>query len=110
MNAVTTEAAQAPANTGAAQERGEFVRISEPEPGRRLVETTDTGYVTTFLVEPVAEAKCRVTLHTTAPSKTGWLGRMEFALTRQLLLPAYERELALLAEAAGARIEGILPA
>jgi enoyl-CoA hydratase/carnithine racemase len=33
MNAVTTEAAQAPANTGAAQERGEFVRISEPEPG-----------------------------------------------------------------------------
>ncbi|MES2974729.1 MAG: enoyl-CoA hydratase/isomerase family protein [Pseudomonadota bacterium] len=33
MSAITTEAAQAPANTGAAQERGEFVRISEPEQG-----------------------------------------------------------------------------
>lgn len=84
--------------------------IAEPEPGRRLVETTDTGYVTTFLVESLGAGRSRVTLHTTAPDKTGWLGRMEFALTRRLLLPAYERELHLLAEAAEARVESLLPA
>lgn len=77
--------------------------VSEPEPGRRLVETTDTGYVTTFLVEPLGPQQARVTLHTAAPGKTGWLGRIEFALTRRLLEPVYRRELALLAEVAGAQ-------
>src|SRR5262245_4028936 len=41
-------------------------RISEPEPGRVLVEAyPETGVVTTFSVEPEGAAACRVTIATT---------------------------------------------
>lgn len=80
-------------------------RVTEPEPGRCLVETTDTGYVTTFRVDPLGPARTRVCLHTAAPAKQGWLGRLEVKLTSRLLLPAYRRELELLALAAGGHVE-----
>ena len=31
--------------------------VTEPEPGRVLVETNDTGYITTFTVEPIDDGK-----------------------------------------------------
>src|SRR5947208_3454415 len=45
--------------------RGE---ITEPEPGRVLVETyPDSGMVTTFLVQPRGAAECEVTISTEIP-------------------------------------------
>jgi hypothetical protein len=75
--------------------------VTEPEPGRVLVETLldNTGTVTTFTVEPGASAKeCRVTIHTELGVRAGIPGRIEGFLAARLLHPVYERELSLLAK------------
>ncbi|HET9984438.1 MAG TPA: SRPBCC family protein [Longimicrobiales bacterium] len=73
--------------------------VAEPEPGRRLVETTDTGYVTTFTVEPAPGGYARATIATEMP-RAGALERWAVA---RLLRPAYARELALLDQEATTR-------
>lgn len=100
--------------------------VTEPAPGRELVETTDTGYVTTFRVEPETPAQtqaetnaetngetrghgtdnsiCRVTIHTVMVGRSGFAARMEAWMTSRMLLPVYRRELALLAEVAGGEL------
>jgi hypothetical protein len=70
--------------------------ITEPEPGRVLVETDlDTnGAVTTFTVDPVEDAsKSRVSISTSLPVRTGVAGMIERRLTTWLLRPIYSREL-----------------
>jgi hypothetical protein len=80
--------------------------ISEPEPGRVLVETNDTGYVTTFTVEPRAEGRqAYVTIATTANGRAGLLGALERWFVSRLLGPIYVRELAQLAAVAAGRSE-----
>jgi Polyketide cyclase / dehydrase and lipid transport len=77
--------------------------ISEPEPGRVLVETDldSNGAVTTFTVDPgSAPADSRVTISTELPVRSGFLGRIEKSLTTLLLRPMYEKELANLARVA----------
>ena len=73
--------------------------ITEPEPGRVLVESyPETGNVTTFLVEPGPDANhCRITFHTkmTVPGFAGWLQQR---LVPRLLRPVYREELRNLAE------------
>jgi hypothetical protein len=70
-------------------------RVTEPEPGRVLVETDlDIGAVTTFLVEPIGPAKSRVTIATDVPTHAGPLGWIERAVTRPLLNRAFVAELA----------------
>jgi hypothetical protein len=73
--------------------------VTEPEPGRTLVETNDTGYVTTFAVDPVGE-RTRVTLSTVDSRGRGIMRAVKRRLTARLLRPVYARELELLAEAA----------
>lgn len=75
--------------------------VSEPEPGRVLVETNDTGSVTTFTVEPQPGGQCRVTIATDTTVRDGIGGKLEGWLINRLLRPIYEKELAQLAAFAG---------
>jgi hypothetical protein len=77
--------------------------ISEPEPGRVLVETflEPAGTVTTFTVDPgSAPADCRVTISTEIPTKPGFMGTVEKLFSGLLLRPIYAKELANLAHVA----------
>lgn len=72
--------------------------ITEPEPGRVLVETTDTGAVTTFLVEPHNNGQhTSVTITTDTNIPEGLFGMAQGWLTTQLLRPIYAKELEQLA-------------
>ena len=76
--------------------------ISEPEPGRMLVETdVERGTVTTFVVEPRGATQAHVTITTEMPGPEGFAGRLQQWFTGRLLRPVYQKELANLAELAG---------
>lgn len=74
--------------------------VTEPEPGRVLVETyfQPDGTVTMFIVDPESDgAHSRVTFSTSMPVREGFAGKIErFAGTR-VLRSIFERELGLLA-------------
>lgn len=73
--------------------------VTEPEPGRRLVESYPAdGTVTSFVVdaEPGDDA-CRVTISTVFPRRRGPLGWIERALVRRVLRKVYREELDLVA-------------
>jgi len=77
--------------------------ITEPEPGRVLVETylDPTGAVTTFAVNPgTAPADCSVTISTELPVRGGVLGLIERKFSTLLLRPIYVKELENLARVA----------
>ena len=81
--------------------------ISEPDPGRVLVETTldSDRVVTTFVVKPGTESgQSEVTILTELPVRGGLLGAMQQFLTTRFLRPVFQRELALLAASAGASV------
>ena len=70
--------------------------ITEPEPGRVLVETDldANGAVTTFTVNPGASpADSHVTISTDLRVRSGFLGRIERRLSTLLLRPIYAKEL-----------------
>jgi len=72
-------------------------RVTEPEPGRVLVETDlEKGAVTSFIVDPIGPAKSRVTIRTDIPTRSGLLGIIERAMIRRFLNRVYVAELALL--------------
>jgi len=77
--------------------------ITEPEPGRVLVETDlDTnGAITSFTVDPgTAPADSRVTISTRLPIRSGVIGLIEKTVSTLLLRPMYTQELANLARVA----------
>jgi len=77
--------------------------ITEPEPGRVLVETDQDphGAVTTFTVDPgTAPADSRVTISTELPVRSGFPGWIERKLSTLLLRPIYRKELENLARLA----------
>lgn len=77
--------------------------ITEPEPGRVLVETylDNNGAVTTFTVDPgTAPADSRVTITTALPVRSGFVGLIEKGFSTLLLRPLYQKELANLARVA----------
>lgn len=76
--------------------------ITEPEPGRVLVETNaNNGPVTTFTVEPRDQGRqAYVTIATVAPVPAGLAGAIEGWLSPGLLRPVYEKELEQLAAVA----------
>jgi len=81
--------------------------VSEPEPGRVLAEHYPAdGLLTRFVVEPRGDAACHLTIQTVLPALGGWRGRWRDSLYRRLLLPVYERELDLIAAAAGRAVDG----
>lgn len=68
--------------------------ITEPQPGRVLVESDDAGdVVTTFTVDPVAGGKSRVTISTDMKVLAGPLGWLQRRLVTRLLRPVYVREI-----------------
>jgi len=78
--------------------------VSEPEQGRVLVETNDTGYITTFTVEPRDDDKNSfVTFTTEIPDDSTIMKKLEFRLSKLLLIPVYKKELENLAEFASKR-------
>jgi hypothetical protein len=78
--------------------------ITEPEPGRVLVETDlNMGAVTTFTVDPLLDGQlARVLITTELPTRDGFLGRLERALMTRIVQPTYRRELKNLAALAEA--------
>ena len=77
--------------------------ITEPEPGRVLVETglDANRAVTTFTVNPGgAPADSHVTISTQLPVRSGVLGKIERTLTTLLLRPMYVKKLENLARVA----------
>lgn len=84
---------------GAAREL--HAEVTEPSPGRVLVETDpDTSVRTTFTVEPHREGRAsRVIIETEFPSR-GLRGWIEALFARRLLPKVYALELANLAKAA----------
>jgi Polyketide cyclase / dehydrase and lipid transport len=76
--------------------------VSEPEPGRVLVETNQADNlppsVTTFTVEPVAGGtQAQVTIHTLGQTRDGLGGQLEALVSKLFLRRVYQQELALLA-------------
>ena len=70
--------------------------VTEPQPGRVLVETTVTGIVTTFRVDPLDATTTRVAIETVyqAAGVRGWI---ELLLSPPYLRKVYAAELKLLA-------------
>jgi hypothetical protein len=78
--------------------------ITEPEPGRVLVETDlDTGVVTTFTISPLEQGRSQVTISTIVKSRAGLLGAVERFMTTQFLRRVYAAELKLIAQVAQER-------
>ena len=76
-------------------------RVTEPEPGRVLVETDlDKGAVTTFTVDSLGGNASQVTIATDIPVRGGLLGSVERLMLRNFLQRVYAAELARLAEQA----------
>jgi hypothetical protein len=85
----------------AGQVRSFHSAITEPEPGRVLVETdTQAGPVTTFTVEPRQGGQALVTIATEMPVRAGLAGKIEGWMAEQMLKPVYVKEMKLLEEVA----------
>lgn len=75
--------------------------VTEPEPGRVLVETNENGYATSFTVDPRADgSSARVTIATRLSGRGGVIGALERRFVTWLLRPVYIRELENLAAVA----------
>ncbi len=68
--------------------------VSEPQPGRVLVETNSNNVETKFIVEPTGDGKsCRVTFDTVGETAAGLQGWIEAKLAPMLLRRVYAEEL-----------------
>ena len=76
--------------------------VTEPEPGRVLVESyPDTGDVTTFIVEAAADTGAsNVTITTDLHVSDGFSGRIQAFMAERFLRPLYLEELQRLADLA----------
>lgn len=80
--------------------------VSEPEPGRVLVETDEaSGVVTKFIVEPLADSRSQITFETTGPTASGVRGWIEGMVVPRLLRTIYREEQELLTQVAQERYE-----
>jgi hypothetical protein len=71
--------------------------VTEPQPGRVIVETDhDESIATTFVVEQASASRSRVTIATELPLRSGILGSLERTMARSFLTRVYAAELALL--------------
>ena len=80
-----------------------YARVTEPEPGRVLVETEEAkGIVTRFIVEPLGATETRVTFETEYPTR-GVRGWLESLVAPGYLRKVYAAELGRLGEVARGR-------
>ncbi len=83
------------------QARTMHAAITEPQPGRVLVETAPDGsVVTTFMAEPLDGGRTRMTFATVGRTAPGVAGRVEAWITARMLPRIYRDELARLASVA----------
>ena len=82
-------------------------QVTEPEPGRLLVETNETGWVTTFAVDPVDDRSARVTISSLLTGRGRLRTALETRLSARLLRRTYARELARLEEVAATRFTAL---
>ncbi|HEY7236143.1 MAG TPA: SRPBCC family protein [Gemmatimonadaceae bacterium] len=83
------------------------VRVSEPEPGRRLIETEQrTGAVTSFNIEPLGTERSRVTIAIDMPVRAGLLGWIERLVTGSYFRRVFSAELVRLDSVMTARLVG----
>lgn len=77
------------------QERHMFMVVSEPTPGRVLMETEPaTGLVTHFTVEPLNGGRqAKVTISTDFPIPAGFSGWLQKTIQAPLIRPVYLKEL-----------------
>lgn len=81
--------------------RHQLAYVSEPEPGRTLVERYPaSGAVTTFTVDSLDGSRSRVTIATRLPVRPGTIGLIELLLMRRYLRRVYVAELELVAREA----------
>jgi hypothetical protein len=79
--------------------------VTEPEPGRVLVESyPDTGDITTFIVEPANAGASSVTITTDMHIRDGFSGRIQAFIAERFLRPLYLEELRRLADLAEGRV------
>ena len=80
--------------------------VTEPEPGRVLMERAQPGdAVTTFMVEPLPGGNTsRLEISTELPDRGGIAGALERWLTAAALRPIYVKQLALVRTVAAERI------
>lgn len=80
--------------------RSFHMKVSEPEPGRVLVESDlDSDLVTTFRIDPIdGAAKCRVTIASDFTPSPGFSGLIERYLSPPLTRRIYRQELQNLAQ------------
>jgi hypothetical protein len=68
--------------------------VTEPRPGRVLMESEiGGGVVTTFTVKPAGGGRAHVTISSDFPQRTGILGRLEAALIRAVGRAQFRQEL-----------------
>jgi hypothetical protein len=80
-------------------------KITEPDPGRVLVETDlENRFVTSFIVEPRDnDQRSEVTIRTEAKIRDGLFGKIEKWMLTKVLHPIYVQELQKLSEFAAAK-------
>jgi hypothetical protein len=76
--------------------------VTEPEPGRVLVERNTAGNdgVSTFIVEAAGPNESNVTIKTEMTTRSGFAGRIEAWMIRRILESTYQEELRLLEKVA----------
>ena len=80
--------------------------VTEPEPGRVIVETyPETGIVTAFRIEPAGANESVVTITTDLRLPGGLIGTMKGFFARRLLEPLYVEELQRLADIVEGRLQ-----
>lgn len=82
--------------------------VSEPEPGRVLVEVDeDAGVTTTFTIDPISSSsRYRLTISTDMTTSPGIKGMFERLLTPSIIRRIYKQELRQIAGYMGSRSEG----
>jgi len=76
--------------------------VTEPQPGRVLMEAaTDGSTVTTFTIEPFSAAQSRVTITTDFKASPGIMGMLEKLTTPAVARRMYREELSKLAAYVG---------
>ena len=79
--------------------------VTEPEPGRVVMETDVTGGpVTTFTVDPLGPARCRITISTRLQRRGRPVGLIERWISIRFLRRVYAEELKLLAAVAAEQL------
>lgn len=75
-------------------------KVTEPEPGRILMETDiNTGQFSTFIVDPIGEGRqARVTIRSEIPASPGFAGFMEHLMTPRIMRNIFNKELRQLAD------------